>query len=1050
MKKSKLLAVVLVFVMTLSLLPTAALANEKAVYTGTGYATSVSVVKGETDDVFVSSTIFRDGTKLYGSKTDDEQDVIAAIKYRKFGSGDSYVDVPDDWIANRFDNKFDFNTTNIDVGSYDIQITLNFTGTFNNGTKDDPSDDENISVTGIIADTTLEVFPNITDCEEPLVLTVADLTASYTKIGQSYLPIPFKVMCGENDVSGLVKIRWEKVEGVTMGDSDPEKGSDGTYTFGHLYPYQTQVCGTVPIKAWAVYGEGASAKESNHVTFYVTMTDCDQMFAAQIGSTGYTTLAEAIEAAESGQTVTLLKDVDLNSDQLQLNKAITIDGGAEKHSITSKNQDVVKVLPAGGTLSGTVKLSNLRIKALDGSGRAIGIGSSSAITGLNLTVENCEITTKQRGITVYGNGHTGINLTVSGTTISLLKDGGTTYDYDTEYNNGDTRGISLWKMGESTVSISGSTIQGFAYSINNGSQHYSDTMTVNIESSTLKGRAAINDHTGGTKWNLTGTAIRGINNQNGPSESFGCIVFDSGAGNNTCNVNNCVFTTYFNEVGGENAHAKEFMFVIRADGNTVKVDENSSSSSYTILNGDKGGVRETGVQGDDNNSTIALYGGTYSTDPSAHVAQKHAAIEKEGVWTIGKLYTATFTTAPESATVTVKKADGTEIQGIEKTFADLNSALTYNYTVSRSGYYSKSGTIDASGLTWDGTNNVWNLPVIHVALSAIPSDSDSSGSSSTTTPSQPTTSTETKPDGSTTTTESKPDGTVTETVKLPNGTIGTVVTDKNGEVTQVTASVSSTAARNANKTGEAVTLPVEVPAVTSTEDAPAVQVTVPKSAGSVKVEIPVEKVTPGTVAVIVKADGTEEIVKTSVLTEDGVVLKLEGSATVKVIDNAKDFSDTKGHWAEDAISFVTARGMFSGTTETTFAPDSAMTRAMLCTVLARFDGEDTTGGSVWYEKGMEWAKANGVSDGSNPNGSITREQLATMLWRYSGSPAVEGGLDRFSDADKVSGYAVDAMRWAVEIGLIDGIGNDTLAPQGDATRAQLATILTRYCENLAQ
>ena len=305
-------------------------------------------------------------------------------------------------------------------------------------------------------------------------------------------------------------------------------------------------------------------------------------------------------------------------------------------------------------------------------------------------------------------------------------------------------------------------------------------------------------------------------------------------------------------------------------------------------------------------------------------------------------------------------------------------------------------------------------------------------------------------DGTTTTVETKKDGTVTETVKLPNGTIGTVVTDKNGEVTQVTASVSSTAARNANKTGEAVTLPVEVPAVTSTEDAPAVQVTVPKSAGSVKVEIPVEKVTPGTVAVIVKADGTEEIVKTSVLTEDGVVLKLEGSATVKVIDNAKDFSDTKGHWAEDAISFVTARGMFSGTTETTFAPDSAMTRAMLWTVLARFDGEDTTGGNVWYEKGMEWAKANGVSDGSNPNGSITREQLATMLWRYSGSPAVEGGLDRFSDADKVSGYAVDAMRWAVEIGLIDGIGNDTLAPQGDATRAQLATILTRYCENLAQ
>ena len=120
------------------------------------------------------------------------------------------------------------------------------------------------------------------------------------------------------------------------------------------------------------------------------------------------------------------------------------------------------------------------------------------------------------------------------------------------------------------------------------------------------------------------------------------------------------------------------------------------------------------------------------------------------------------------------------------------------------------------------------------------------------------------------------------------------------------------------------------------------------------------------------------------------------------------------------------------------------------TVLARFDDEDTTGGSVWYEKGMAWAKANGVSDGSNPNGSITREQLATMLWRYSGSPIVEGSIDTFNDAGKVSGYATDAMRWAVKTGLIGGVGNNTLAPQGNATRAQLATILMRYCTNLAE
>lgn len=306
------------------------------------------------------------------------------------------------------------------------------------------------------------------------------------------------------------------------------------------------------------------------------------------------------------------------------------------------------------------------------------------------------------------------------------------------------------------------------------------------------------------------------------------------------------------------------------------------------------------------------------------------------------------------------------------------------------------------------------------------------------------------PDGSTSTIETKKDGTVTEINKTADGSTGTTVTDKNGNITQVNATVSSAAVEEAAKSGENVKLPVEVPAAKSVKDAPAVAVTVPKSAGSVKVEIPVEKVTPSTVAILVRADGTEELVKTAVVTGDGVALKLDGSATVKIIDNAKNFTDTNGHWAGAAIDFVTAREMFAGTTAATFTPDANMTRAQMMTVLARFDGEDTTGGSVWYEKGMEWAKRNGVSDGSNPDGNITREQLATMLWKYAGSPAAAGGMDRFPDAGKVADYASDAMCWAVENGLISGMGDGTLNPQGNATRAQLAVILMQYCKNVAR
>ena len=195
---------------------------------------------------------------------------------------------------------------------------------------------------------------------------------------------------------------------------------------------------------------------------------------------------------------------------------------------------------------------------------------------------------------------------------------------------------------------------------------------------------------------------------------------------------------------------------------------------------------------------------------------------------------------------------------------------------------------------------------------------------------------------------------------------------------------------------------------------------------------------------------TGEIVKLSVPTEDGMLIKLEGSAKLVLEDRSKDFIDTPGHWGEDAIDFAVAHEMFNGTSETTFTPDGDMTRAMLMTVLARFDGQDTTGGETWYEKGMEWAKANGVSDGTNPNAPITREQLVTMLYRYAGSPAADGSLASFTDAGKVSAYAVDAMGWAVSTGLIAGTGSNTLDPQGSATRAQVATILMRFCTNLTK
>lgn len=125
-----------------------------------------------------------------------------------------------------------------------------------------------------------------------------------------------------------------------------------------------------------------------------------------------------------------------------------------------------------------------------------------------------------------------------------------------------------------------------------------------------------------------------------------------------------------------------------------------------------------------------------------------------------------------------------------------------------------------------------------------------------------------------------------------------------------------------------------------------------------------------------------------------------------------------------------------------------MTRAMLTTVLARLEGVDTSAGSTWYEVGRQWAMEQGISDGSNMDGNISRQDLATMLYRYVGSPAVSGSLDSFPDAANVSDYAADAMRWAVENGIIQGTDGGRLAPGSSARRSEVATILMRFCNNL--
>ena len=160
--------------------------------------------------------------------------------------------------------------------------------------------------------------------------------------------------------------------------------------------------------------------------------------------------------------------------------------------------------------------------------------------------------------------------------------------------------------------------------------------------------------------------------------------------------------------------------------------------------------------------------------------------------------------------------------------------------------------------------------------------------------------------------------------------------------------------------------------------------------------------------------------------------------------SALPFTDVSANqWFYEAVSYVYTNGMMEGDSATTFNPDGQMTRAMFWAVLGRIDGATITGAN-WVETARSWAMAEGVSDGTNPNDYVTREMMVTMLWRYAGEPASDESLSGYSDAASVSDWAAEAMSWALETGVIEGVTATTLQPQGTATRAQCATIFMRY------
>ena len=320
-------------------------------------------------------------------------------------------------------------------------------------------------------------------------------------------------------------------------------------------------------------------------------------------------------------------------------------------------------------------------------------------------------------------------------------------------------------------------------------------------------------------------------------------------------------------------------------------------------------------------------------------------------------------------------------------------------------------------------------------------------------------------DGMRTTTTEYADGSEQVISTLANSVTYSVTTDKYGRV-NVQISLPKYLTDAAAKNGTVIELPIpEIPGSDNRADAPVIVFTL-STKTPLRVGIPINNPSAGTVAIFVAKNGAETVAKTSTTGKDKLYVTLSGSATVKVVDAGKNFKDvSQNDWFHSAADFVTSRGLFQGVDATTFAPRANMSRAMIVQVLHNLEGNPNYGiypfysdvVGTWYSVPASWAARCGYITGY-PDGTfrgdenITREQLAVILYRYVGSPSINGFVNTpiydYYDYADISIYAWTAMYWAVNSGVLYTDGSTHLSPGHDATRAEVAQTFRNLLEYL--
>lgn len=732
---------------------------------------------------------------------------------------------------------------------------------------------------------------------------------------------------------------------------------------------------------------------------------------AKVGDNYYTTLEDAIDNASSGDTVELLSSVEV-ANTLNIDTGIVLQGSEDAY-ITFTGASGKTLFDV--TTNEQVTLKNVYGEAVNG--RIMVLNASSP----HVTFENCEFYAKERGISFIQNGIAkNASLILDGTKIfctqNVPKDG----DFSKEAAIGDVRGISVFDVKNSEIILrNNSELSGFGYSINvagtNGGSAIVDNsgLVITIEDSLIRGWTSLNVWGSFAKYNIIDSYILGINNSTGEWDSFSAITFNG---------------DIYDQFDGMHAYNNELYIKDSTITNYQK--EGTLTTSGKI-------VLEELLRIDNGITKLTFGGDVNFIDTTNNLKQ---ALDLSSMKEEGRVeFLRNNIVYEDGANVTCQSEKGlilyeAYVKGDDTLYLVDDMTVSEDIiipkdTVIDAGQYKMILTAGYSITAYEDLSGIIQVPAgYRLAVSG------------------------NETDGFTYTAEKKSSG-----VSHSYDGYITVINPKNG-----TVSVSDDWADEDQK----ITLTITPDKGYVVDKIEIIDLEGDKIDAK-KVEDEDNEYTfrmancDVTVTVTFKEEGKTETEDTEESTTEET--ETEETTTPETVA----FSDvSESDWFYKGVSYVVENGMMNGVGENQFAPNAPLTREMLAVVLYNMEKQPESTGvnpfadvkaDMWYTDAIVWANANGIVAGYDDStfglgDSITREQLAAILYRYAqmkGYDVTEkADLTGYADSAAISGYAVEAMQWANANGIVNGMTATTLAPQGTATRAQVATMLMNFCENV--